>query len=148
MGEALAQHLIELLQKQNWQVDAVIPVPLSRQRLRQRGYNQAGLLAFPLAIAFRLAYMPDALRRVRDTASQVGLNERERIQNVRDAFTANLQRIQGKNILIIDDVATTGATIGSCASALLAAGARSVYAMTFARAMLHHDNPLPSPPTN
>lgn len=148
MSEALAKHLIELLEKQNWQVDVVLPVPLSHRRLRQRGYNQAGLLAFPLAAAFRLPYIPGALTRVRDTLSQVGLNEKQRIHNVREAFTAKPQRIRGKKILIIDDIATTGATIDSCASALLAAGARSVCAMTLARAVLHHDNPLPTPSTN
>ncbi|MDZ4158176.1 MAG: phosphoribosyltransferase family protein [Anaerolineaceae bacterium] len=139
MGEALAQHLRALLYQHRWRVDLVIPVPLSTQRLRERGYNQAGLLAFPLAIACRLTYSPYSLQRVHETRSQVGLNEKERLHNVRGAFRANPHKVRGRTALIVDDVATTGATIESCASALLEAGAVSVYGITLARALLHRD---------
>ncbi len=145
MGESLALHLVELTETLNWPVQLVAPVPLSKQRLRERGYNQSGLLARPLALATGLAYRPWALWRVRDTRSQVGLNERERLQNVMGAFEADSKEVNGKNVLVIDDVATTGATQNGCAEALLKAGARAVYGLTLAKAANRNDaSPVPS----
>ncbi len=133
IGEALSVHLIELLGELNWPVEMVIPVPLSAQRLRERGYNQSGLLAKPLALAASLPYKPNALWRNRDTRSQVGLNERERLQNMLGAFNAEAGEVKNKAVLLVDDVATTGATESSCAQALMNAGAAAVYGLTLAR---------------
>ncbi len=145
IGESLSQHLIMLLAELNWPVQLVIPVPLSKQRLRERGYNQSSLLARPLALAAGLAYKPGALRRVRDTRTQVGLNEKERLQNVMGAFSADPRAVSGKIVLVIDDVATTGATVNSCAQALLKSGAAAVYGLTLAKAAHRNDaSPVPS----
>lgn len=138
LGEVLGQHLVELFKQQNWQVDLVAPVPLGMDRLEERGYNQSHYLARPIALSCRLSYKPTAVKRTRNTVSQVGLNAVERTQNVQDAFWGDPNHLAGKSILLIDDVTTTGATIQSCAQACLLAGAVSVYGLTVARAPLAH----------
>jgi competence protein ComFC len=139
LGEVLSNHLNQLVNQQNWQFELITAVPLSQNRLRQRGYNQASLLAWPIALARRIPYLRDSIKRIKDTRSQVGLTVHERSKNVEDAFRANPQQVSGKRVLIVDDVTTTGATIRACAEALLAAGASGVYGITLARAILHHD---------
>lgn len=136
LAEALAFHLIDLYNDQKWNVDLVTAVPLSRKRLRERGYNQSELLARPLALYLDKPFKAGALRRVRDTASQVGLNAKERKQNVAHAFQGDPKWASGKVILIVDDVTTTGSTLWMCTEALMAAGAAGVYAMTLARPVL------------
>jgi predicted amidophosphoribosyltransferase len=96
------------------------------------------LVARPLAALQGWRYSPRSIARVRETRSQVGLSAAERRENVTDAFSADAAQVTGKNILVMDDVATTGATLASCADALLKAGARTVYALTLARALPHH----------
>ncbi len=103
--------------------------------MKERGYNQVGLVAKPLAALLHYKYKPLALVRLRDTKSQVGLSAEERKENVVDAFYADPQAVSQKTLLLIDDVATTGATLSSCSNALLRAGAKSVYALTLARAL-------------
>ena len=115
----------------------VAAVPLSRQRFKQRGYNQAGLIGWPLAKALNVSYASQAIVRIRNTGSQVGLSIRERQENVSGAFSAYPRLVRGKNILIIDDVLTTGATMQACARVLLEAGANSVYGITLAKAPFH-----------
>jgi len=137
LGEMLAAGLERSLCKLNWKVDGIIPVPLSRTRLKERGYNQAALLAQPLALAEEIPYMPKVVERVRDTASQVGLKIEERRRNVAGAFLARKNEIDGKTILLVDDVATTGATLDACAEALLRGGAGLVYGLTLARAQFN-----------
>jgi len=133
-GDSLAQPLITLLESLNWDVDMVVPVPLGVARKKERGYNQASLLAYPLALRFNLAYRPKALWRVRETKSQVSLNRQERQKNVSEAFKAGAKLVNEKTILVIDDVTTSGATLDACAVALLKAGAKKVYGLTLARA--------------
>lgn len=140
LGDSLSIHLIDLYNQLNWLVDFIVPVPLSRSRNKARGYNQSALLAQPLSLAINIPYKPGFLQRVRETASQVGLNENERLQNVRGAFSAQPKHIAGKSILVIDDITTTGATMQQCAKALITAGARCVYGLTVARAVLHSHN--------
>jgi ComF family protein len=112
-------------------------VPLARGRQNERGYNQAGLIARPLSMALGLDYESKALVRRRETRSQVGLSRAERHANVRGAFEAARRRVSGRSILLLDDVATTGATLSACASALYSEGAGGVYAFTLARALDH-----------
>ena len=119
----------------NWPVDMVIPVPLSGSRIKLRGYNQAALLAKPLAKDLDLQYSNIALKRVRDTRSQVGLSLPERQFNVAKVFRAS-KIVSNKCILIVDDVATSGSTLESCAKALQHAGALYIYGLTLARASL------------
>jgi len=135
LGEILARMLIKAGCEPNWQVDLVIPIPLSASRLKERGYNQSGLLAFPLALYFGIKYAPYACWRVKDTKSQVGLSAYERWENVADAFQADNKFVGGKRILIIDDVTTTGATINASSLALRAAGADRIYCLTLARSV-------------
>jgi ComF family protein len=127
---------MDCLQNLHWQVDTVIPVPLGIARFAERGYNQASLLARPLAWGLGLDFLPGVLSRVRETRSQVDLTGAERKLNVKGAFQANRDLIAGRKILIIDDVATSGATIDACATALLEGGACQVYGLTLARAVL------------
>jgi ComF family protein len=117
-------------------------VPLSKERYQQRGYNQAGLLARPVALALNIPYQPKALERWRDTVSQVGLSADQRMDNVVGAFKASQGLVKDRSILVIDDVTTTGATINSCAQALLQAGASEVFALTLARAVHPSVQPL------
>ncbi len=138
LGEALSKHLIELYNQVKWEIDIVTSVPLSAQRMKERGYNQASMLGRPLAYAIGKPYLA-VLGKNRDTRSQVGLSAVERRENVADAFTACSGQVKGKIILIIDDVTTTGSTINACAQALRQAGASAVYGLTLARAMLQAD---------
>lgn len=142
LGDIMAQPMIETYSDLQWTVDLVAVVPLSRKRMNERGYNQAALLAKPLALFFGLPYTSRAVKRIIETPSQVGLNARERKQNVENAFLAEARIVNQKSILLVDDVLTTGATMFSCANALLAAGAERVYGLSFARTVLTEDNNL------
>jgi ComF family protein len=134
----LAETLAGLM-AHSWPVEipadaALVPVPLAAERVRQRGFNQAEVLARHLSQSRQLPYLPNALSRVRATPSQVGLNAQERHQNMVGAFEAVPQLVQDRAIILIDDVCTTGATLSACAEALLQGGAQLVWAYTLARA--------------
>jgi ComF family protein len=134
LGEALAPSLMDFVEELAWPVDTLVPVPLAPRRLAERGYNQVALIARLISSGLRLSYSPDALVRVRETRSQVGLDRPDRQANVRDAFRGVSGKVRQRTILLVDDVATTGATLSACARALRAAGAADVYAVTVARA--------------
>ena len=138
LGDVFSRLMSAFISSLGWQVDTVVAVPLGRKRMQERGYNQVALVARPLAALSGYDYYPGALVRVRDTRSQVGLNPRERRENVRDAFASNPRLVSDRIILLMDDVATTGATLAACSRALLASGAKSVYALTIARALPRH----------
>jgi ComF family protein len=114
--------------------DVVVPVPLHAIRLHERGYNQAALLARELTQQAGLTLDERMLVRKRATAPQVKLSAKERRENVHDAFYCCDDGLAGKRVLLIDDVCTTGATLEACAIALHESGARSVQALTLARA--------------
>jgi ComF family protein len=132
LGEALASPLKKFVLNCGWQIDMVIPVPLSTQRYRERGYNQIALVANPLSMQLGLVYSSKALIRTKHTRSQVGLSALERKTNVEDAFLGNTKLVTGKSILLMDDVSTTGATISSGSTALKKSGASKVFALTLA----------------
>lgn len=114
--------------------DLVVPVPLSIGRLRARGHNQSELLAQALAMQLDVEVAPSALQRQQETRPQTGLSARERSINVRGAFTAiSGAYLEGRRVLLVDDVCTTGATLDACAQALRDAGAAGVWAVVVAR---------------
>ena len=116
--------------------DAVIPVPLTRKKLRQREFNQAALFAKHIANHIGAKIILNCLIKIRDTAPQVGLNAEERRKNIKNAFgIVDKEVIQGKSVILVDDVFTTGATIRNCAKLLKKAGAGEVYAVTLAHSM-------------
>ncbi len=114
--------------------DVVVPVPLSAERLRERGYNQAALLARGFAQLVGLRYTPDALAKRRHTVSQVGLTAAQRAANVQGAFQARPAVVANQAVVLVDDVCTTGATLVAAAAALAEAGARSIWGFTLGRA--------------
>lgn len=119
------------------QTDTVIPVPLHPFRLVKRRYNQADLMARELIKSYPdITYCADGLKRIRHTQSQGHKKKAERIKNIRQAFAVNpahLPAVEGKNILVIDDVYTTGATLNECAAILYRHGAAAVDILTLAR---------------
>lgn len=139
LGESLALQMAAYFRSLEWGVDIIIPVPLGKKRMQERGYNQVALVAEPLAYEVGVTYAPKSLWKERETRSQVGLNVSERQKNVHDAYQADIDSVKRKSIVLMDDVATTGSTISACVGALISAGAREVYALTIARALSHHD---------
>lgn len=137
MGDSLALQMMTFVKDLNWQIDMIVPIPLGRQRLKERGYNQVTMIAKPLALALNIRYAPNELVRRKETRSQVGLTRAERKANMHQAFQAGAGVI-GKTILVMDDVSTTGSTLSSSAEALSSSGAKDVYALTVARALPHH----------
>ncbi|NJD89957.1 MAG: ComF family protein [Geobacter sp.] len=115
--------------------DMIIPVPLHKKRLRQRGFNQAILLGEIFAKRWELPLLRNTLRRVRWTEPQVNLSAVERLENVKGAFAiSGVSDFSGKRILLVDDVYTTGSTVKECAKILKHAGAEAVNVVTVARA--------------
>ena len=112
------------------------PVPLHRQRYRERGYNQADLIARPLAKRLKLPYRAVLLMRTRPRPDKHILSLEERWESVRGAFaTRPGSQVDKLRVLLVDDVMTTGATLDACARALREAGAKSVIGLTVARAV-------------
>ena len=112
----------------------VVPVPLHRWRLWRRGFNQAALLAQALAKLSGAGVDPGALTRVRATPPSIGMGRAALAANVRGAFrNVHKTRVKGRDIILVDDVLTTGATADACARHLNRAGARRVHVLTFAR---------------
>jgi ComF family protein len=116
--------------------DALVPVPLHPRRARERGYDQALLLARRLERAWGVPVVADALLRAVPTQPQTDLDAAERRRNVRDAFAVRRpELIAGRHVVLVDDVLTTGATAGECARSLYRAGAAAVGVLTVARAL-------------
>lgn len=139
LADALALDMVAFVRSLDWSLDMIVPSPLGKRRLRERGYNQVDLVARPLAYELELEYAPQALWKRRETRSQVGLNISQRSENVRDVYQADPSKVRRKSILLMDDVSTTGSTVASGTEALLSAGAEAVFVLTIARALAHHD---------
>ncbi|MDI9612482.1 MAG: ComF family protein [Acidobacteriota bacterium] len=134
LAPLLAQAFLESWRREDF--DAIAAVPLHPKRKLERGFNQSELLAVRLGRILGLPLVR-ALERTRPTPPQVGLGDADRWANVRGAFRCTRPRlVREKRILLVDDVMTTGATVGSATTALLAAGARRVSVLTAARAVL------------
>jgi ComF family protein len=122
------------LRPRDHDIDVVVPVPLHPTRQRQRGYNQAALLARQLGAEIGRPVVENILVRVKATTPQVDLNAEERQANVRNAFKTLDSSLTAKRVLLVDDVCTTGSTLEAACSALRDANASSVWAFTLARA--------------
>ena len=136
LAPLFAQRMALALKSTNWTFDTVIPIPLSSLRMKERGYNQAREISQSLAQQLNIDLQAAALQKIRHTQSQVGLGRAERLENVKEAFSADSSLITGKTLLLVDDVRTTGATLSECAQVALQAGASSVYAITVTAASL------------
>ena len=137
LAPALAR-LITLTHPGPTNVDVLVAVPLHPDRLREREYNQALLLAHHLGQQWKLPVLIDVLRRTKPTLPQTSLTRRERLKNLRKCFVvAAPSAVEGKTTLLVDDVFTTGTTVNECAKALRKAGAQAVYVQTLARMSAH-----------
>jgi ComF family protein len=139
VGEAMATRMARV----SWPLDvveertAIVPVPLSAQRVRERGFNQSSVIAAALAPLWRTEVREDVLIRRAATTSQTQLTPGERKSNVAGAFAVPASArstVRGAHFVLLDDVVTTGSTLRACASALFAAGTRTISYMTFGRA--------------
>lgn len=115
-----------------WKIEAVVPVPLHRRRMEQRGYNQAEIIARELAGCLNLPLDTGAVRRVLNTRPQKELDDKERRQNIRKAFICTKESLPWKSVLVVDDIYTTGSTIDGVSIALKRAGVSEVYFLTIA----------------
>jgi ComF family protein len=144
----LATPMAALMARLSFPLDVVeeraflVPVPLARDRLRERGYNQSRALACALGLRWELP-VRDALDRVRSTSSQTRLTPGERLHNVAGAFGTMVAKseLAGRHVVLVDDVVTTAATLNACAAALHAGGARILTYVTFGRARAAGDVP-------
>lgn len=138
LGTWFAERLVEVVRKETerMRADLVVPVPLHRQRKRERGFNQVDVFGRPLARRLRLPYRPVLLMRSRPRPEKHLLNGEERWEAVRGAFALREGgQVDNLRILLLDDVMTTGATLDACSRALREAGAKAVVGLTIARAV-------------
>lgn len=132
LGDLLVQTALPALAKERW--DFIVPVPLHSMKQREREFNQAERIATYLGRAANIPVNTSILKRIEPTQSQTRLSRQERAENVRKAFALrNEVDLKGKNIVVIDDILTTGATTSACAGILKKAGASKVQVWTVAR---------------
>lgn len=135
LADPLASLLVDCWQRNSLHADLVVPIPLHRNRQRERGYNQAALLARSLGDSLGLRTSEGEVHRQRATRPQVGLTAPQRRENVDGAFACSSGAMHGLSVVLVDDVCTSGATLEACAAALRTEGlARSIWALTVARA--------------
>jgi ComF family protein len=134
LADPLGMLMAAYLWEHPMQADVIVPVPLHRKRVRDRGFNQSALLANVIAVDHGRPVDRNTLIRRRATVPQVGLTIDGRAKNVADAFACTSDALAEKDVLLIDDVCTTGATLEACAGALLVGGARHVRGLTLSRA--------------
>ncbi len=133
LAEPMGRHMARAFEAiQPTGTDCLVPVPMHKKRLRERGFNHAEVLARQAAGHMALPVL-DALERVRNTRQQARLPDAERLVNMDGAFALKAD-VAGRRVVLVDDVCTTGATANACAAALLAGGAEAVYLLCFAAA--------------
>lgn len=133
IAPAIGRIMADKIKERKWDIDIVIPVPLHKDRLNERGYNQSLLLASEIGRELGIDVQDGILKRERYTESQVTLSRLQRIHNVRRAFAASDSAlIKGRKFLIVDDIMTTGATLNECSRILKECQAKKVYCVTAA----------------
>jgi ComF family protein len=135
IGKVLGRRYGIILKEAHWSTtfDLIIPVPLHRSRLRQRGYNQSEFFAQGLSETLNIPWSNQHLQRRKKTVTQIKKSKSERLKDMEDAFyTTNTTEIRNQHILLVDDVITTGATLEACGLALLAAGIQELSVATIA----------------
>jgi ComF family protein len=115
-------------------VNAIIPIPLHLKKLQNREFNQTAAISRYLSKKLNIPLMPDVLKKIKDTPLQTDVTGKERFQNLKNAFAVS-GNVSGLDLLLIDDVITTGATVRECAKALIKAGAKNVTVVALARSM-------------
>ena len=132
--DPLSELLLDVFaRREDSDFDVVIPVPMHRRKLRERGYNQAELLARHFARRSGIPMRRELLAKTKENATQSMLPRDERSRNVRDVFRAD-GKVKDRSVILVDDVCTTGETIRACTAELLRSGAKRVAALTLARA--------------
>jgi ComF family protein len=138
LAPILAEHLVAYIQEHPIPIDGLVPVPLHPAKLAQRGFNQSELLADSITQTLGIPLRTDLLKRTRHTRPQAQLDRKQRLQNVAGAFSpCDGVSLHGETLLLIDDVATTGATLRACAQTLRQMGAGDIWALTVARANMN-----------
>ena len=135
LGKRLGLRILASLDEKGFA--GLVPVPLHKAKLRERGYNQAEFISKGISSVTGLSVIPSILRRTKYTQSQTAMNPAERKANVHGAFAIrqqSLPAVRGKSYLLVDDVITTGATVAACASVLTEAGAADIIACAAALA--------------
>lgn len=134
LSNDLAPFLVDLVTREKIFFDMVTFVPITKKRNSWRGYNQAEILAQAVADHFEKPIIP-ALKKIKETKAQVGLPKKKREQNLKNALklAVKISQIEGKRILLVDDVVTTGTTLNECARVLKTSGAREIWAITVAK---------------
>ena len=129
LGIFLGEIISEGINKLDWKIDLIIPVPIHHLKKAERGYNQSDYIAKGISNKLNIPYSTKLIKRIRHTESQTKLNMNDRAKNVAKAFKVrDEKKIIAKNILLVDDIITTGATIQECGRVLIDAGASSVFA--------------------
>lgn len=135
LGKMMAAEVLR--EKGFAEVDLIVPVPLHPLKLRERGFNQSSLLAKEISRILKAPCLPDVLRRNRTTVAQSKLTKSERRRNLTGAFSLNdARKVKEKNILLVDDIFTTGQTVSVCSQVLLDGGAKSVSVITLATGLV------------
>lgn len=131
LGKTLANKI--KTDRSNWNIDLIIPIPLHQLKKAERGYNQSFYIAKGIGKILKITFSDRIVKRIKYTESQTTMTLNEREENISGAFRIrNKNAINGKSILLVDDVITTGATISECGKILLEAGAKQIYAASIA----------------
>jgi len=138
-GEQYLSHFLggflskRLKEQKDWEYSYLVPVPLHKKRLRERGFNQASLLASEIAKNLNLTVLGDVLLRIKETSVQAGLGRQERFVNLKQVFSVkDSLKLKGQSVVLVDDIYTTGSTANECSRVLLEAGVKKVYVLTVA----------------
>jgi ComF family protein len=132
IASSIGKFMAWKLKKENWHIDVIAPVPLHTDRMKERGFNQSYLLASTIGWECGIDVSEGLLKRKRYTESQVSLSRLERIFNVKDAFDASESEIEGKSVLVVDDIMTTGSTLNECSKAIRGYSPKNVYCLAAA----------------